>query len=203
MDVTVVVATFGDRTWVDLAQARAIPSADALDVDVVHIHGATLHEARNAGLDLVTTEHVCFLDADDELELGYFRFMERGTADLLAPSVRYVRHDPNVEPRVPRVAGHEHECTADCLPYGNWMVIGTVAPTALVVDVGGFRDFPAYEDWDLWVRCWQAGATVEAIPDAVYRAHVRADSRNRGPSHDVLIEVHREIARANALPVPA
>lgn len=203
MDCSVVVGTFGDPSWLDLATERAIPSARALGVEVIAAHRDTLHDARNFGLACVETEWVCFLDADDELEPGYFDHMARGSCDLRAPSVRYVDDRTAFRPKMPRVAGHGHDCSADCLTYGNWLVIGTLAPTALVRSVGGFRDFPWSEDWDLWVRCWKAGASIEAIPEAVYRAHVRADSRNRAPSRDAKHEAHQAIARANGLEVPA
>lgn len=204
MDVTVAIGTFGSKGWFHLAQDRARPSAEALDVPCWLMHADTLHEARNAALDCVTTEWVCFLDADDELEPGYFDAMATGLADLRAPSVRYIRNGQAQAPRVPRVAGHDHPCDAGCLDYGNWLVIGTLVRTELVRSIGGFRDFPVYEDWDLWLRCHQAGATIEALPGAVYRAHVRPDSRNRGmltqaEKHDV----HQRIARANRVPVPA
>jgi hypothetical protein len=203
MDVTVAVATFGDQFWVDLASKRAVPSANALDVPVVHVHGSTLHEARNTALDVVATEWVVFLDADDELEAGYFDAMGAATADLRAPAVSYVRGGRPDPARMPRVAGHRHDCTAGCLEWGNWLVIGTAARTEMLREVGGWRDFPWSEDWDLWVRCWQAGATIEPVPRAVYRAHVRHDSRNRAPAHAAKMEAHRMIARANGLPVPA
>lgn len=203
MDVTVAVATYGSRTWMDLADERAIPSAESQGVPVVYVHGDTLHEARNEALDKVNTEFVCFLDADDELERNYFTYMDKASADLRAPAVRYVKENRPAWPRVPRVAGHSHRCTADCLTYGNWLVIGTVAPTQMVHEVGGFRDFEWSEDYDLWVRCWQAGATVEAVPEAVYRAHVRPDSRNRAPDRLTRLGVHQAIARANGLPIPA
>lgn len=203
MDVTVAVATFGEPAWADLARQRAIPSATALGVPVVHAHRGSLHEARNAALDQVATEWVCHLDADDELEAGYFDAMAAGTADLRAPSVRYVRRRRAQDPYVPRVAGHAHDCSAECLAFGNWLVIGTLVRAELARTVGGWRDFPWSEDWDLWVRCWQAGATVEAVPAAVYRAHVRADSRNRAPDREFKHAAHQAIATANGLPVPA
>jgi glycosyltransferase involved in cell wall biosynthesis len=201
VEVTVVIGTYGEQHWADLAEQRARPSAG--DAPVIHVHHETLHEARNAGLALVDTPHVVFLDADDELEPGYLDAMATGTADLRAPAVRYMhgRHARN--PYVPTVAGHRHPCTAECLPYGNWLVIGTLAPTQLVRHVGGFRDFTWSEDWDLWVRCWHAGATIEAIPSAVYRAHVRPDSRNRAPARAAKLAAHQAIATANGLPVPA
>lgn len=203
MDVTVVVATYGGKEWTELAWQRAIPSAEAEGVKVLHAHGDSLHHARNAGLAEVKTKFVAFLDADDALEPGYFAAMATSATDLRVPSVRYIRNGRMAPARMPRVWGHEHECRAECLEFGNWLVIGTVAPTSLLNFVAGFRDYPLYEDYDLWVRCWKLGATIEAVPGAVYRAHVRSDSRNRAPDQATKLAVHQAIARANSLPVPA
>lgn len=204
MDVTIVIATYGDHGWLQLAAGRAAASAFALDVPVIVVHGHSLHDARNAGLAQVRTEHVVFLDADDELDAGYLEAMATGTADLRAPAVQYVRPGGRAHAAyVPRVAGHEHDCTAGCLRDGNWLVVGTLCPTQLLRDVGGWRNYDVYEDWDLFQRCWQSGATVEAIPAAVYVAHVRVDSRNRGPSIELKNRVHRQIVAANLGPVRA
>lgn len=104
---------------------------------------------------------------------------------------------------MPRVAGHSHTCEADCLRDGNWLVVGSVARTSLLLEVGGWRDWPLFEDWDLWARCWLAGATFEAVPAAVYRAHASGNSRNRRPGRRQKLAAHQAIARANGLPVPA
>lgn len=202
MNVTVAVATYGGRDWKSLALTRAVPSALDLKVPVLHIHGSTLQHARNEALGLVRSEFVCFLDADDELEPHYFEHIEQGTADIRVPAVRHMLAGTAQPEREMRVAGHKHSCTADCLAEGNWVVIGAVARTTLLQQVGGFRDFPIYEDWDLWARCWQAGATFEQINGAVYRAHVRRDSRNRAPDRPARLAAHRAIATANGLPVP-
>lgn len=197
MDVTVVIGTFGSTRWIDLARERAIPSARALDVPVVHVHDVTLAEARNAGLEQVSTEWVCHLDADDELEAGYFERMSTGVADLRAPAVRYVdawRRNPPA--RVPRVAGHRHDCHPDCLAAGNYLVVGSVVRADLARGVGGWREWPVYEDWCLWLRCYRAGATIETIPGAVYRAHVRDDSRNRAPDRELKEATHRAIVES-------
>lgn len=202
MDVTIAVCTFGTDWWVQLAERRAIPSAERFGVPVVHVHGDTLHGARNEALARVDTEWVVYLDADDTLEDGYLTAMAAAPGDLRAPAVRYVGGRA-YRPGIPTVAGHKHECEADCLAYGNWLVIGTAAPVELLRGVGGWRDFPVYEDWDLWARCWQAGATIARVPDAVYRAYARHNSRNRGSTTKAKRETHQAIARANGLPVPA
>lgn len=199
MDVTVVVGTYGPSEWVDLAKSRAIPSAEALGVPVIHHHAATLHDARNGGLEQVATEWVCHLDADDELTAGYFDEISKVDGDVRAPSVEYVRAGRTQAPRMPCVAGHTHRCTQECLTAGNWLVVGAVARTQLLRDVGGWRDFDWSEDWDLWLRCHLHGASISAAPDAVYRAHVRPDSRNRGASKQTRQQAHRAIAAANGI----
>lgn len=198
MDVTIVVATYGPDHWRELAATRAIPSALALGVPVVHAHADTLHEARNLGVSAVNTEWTVHLDADDELEPGYLAELAAGTADLRAPSVRYLEPSrPAPAAAVPHVVGHRHDCSADCLPEGNFMVVGTAVRTQLVRDVGGWRDLPIWEDWDLWIRCWLAGASIETVPAAVYRAHVDPASRNRRPSRAQRQQAHAEIHATN------
>ena len=104
MDVTICVATFGDPTWQTLARTRAVPSAEAQGVPVVHVHGRTLHAARNAAVEQAQTEWVIHLDADDELTAGYVqravdRLPRQGTgpwrsATRYADDVRRLRDVP-------------------------------------------------------------------------------------------------------------
>lgn len=201
MDVTICVPTYGTRRWVDLANACAIPSAEAQPAVVVHYHGISLHEARAELLATVTTPWVCFLDADDELEPGYLDRMAEATADIRVPAVRYITADHHPAAYVPRVAGHRHDCTAECLPYGNWIVIGALVRTR-IAQLVGWREWDCYEDWDFWLRCFHAGATIERVPTAVYRAHVRPGSRNRAGTNNERMETHRLIAAANGVPIP-
>lgn len=181
MDVTICIGTFGDDHWIDLAEQRAIPSAEQFDVPVIHVHAGTLHEARNQAVAKAATEWVVHLDADDELEPGFVEAMSSGIADLRAPAVRYIRAGRSRHIWMPKVAGHRHECVGGCLPEGNWLVVGTAVRRSMVLAVGGWWPEPVYEDWSLWLRCWRAGASVEPVPGAVYAAHVRHGSRNRGP----------------------
>jgi hypothetical protein len=209
MGLTVAIATYGDSGWFALAE-RAAESVARCGLDVIHIHRpeSTLAEARNEALDAVTTPWVVQLDADDELEGGFGAYIERAHvmhpyADVLVPQVRYIHPDgaPGLA-HWPRVAGHTetgHECGADCLPLGNWVVVGAVVRTDLARKVR-WEEWPVYEDWSFWLGCHQLGASFVRAPDAVYRAHVREGSRNqRGTNH---VDVHRAIARARGVPVP-
>lgn len=197
MDVTIVIASHGEQTWLNLGTQRAARCAFQLGVPVIYVHGLTLHGARNAGLAQVETEHVVFLDADDELAPGYIDAMATGSADIRAPAVSYITPNGRARaPYVPRVAGHTHACTGECLAQGNFIVIGACVRTRVLSDVGGFEAWPMYEDWAIFARCWVAGATVETIPEAVYRAHVRPDSRNRAPDRQARDAAHWAIHQA-------
>lgn len=194
MDFTVCVGTFGDAEWDRLAKQRAIPSAKS-QAPVIHAHADTLAQARNAALEQVETEFVIHLDADDELELGYVEAMSKGTADLRAPRIRQVRDGKVGSPFMPRVWAHHHDCTAECLRQGNWLIIGTAVRTELAQGVR-WEEWGWSEDWAFFARCHEAGGTVEAIPQAIYRAHVRDDSRNHGLSRRSALHWHREIEQA-------
>ena len=186
-DFTICVASFGDRSWECLAQ-RAINSAKGQAEVVAHHGGETVAESRNACLAQVETEYVIFLDADDILEPGYVRHMQEGSADIRAPRVRIIRNNGTGTYRMPimpwvvncidtkRHPGEE--CVDKCLQYGNWIVVGAGVRTDLLRSVGGWGDEPIYEDWALWLRCWHAGASIEQVPEAIYRQHISLDSRN-------------------------
>ena len=194
--MTIAVATFGDSEWAKLAFNRAIPSATAQGVPVVYRHEDNLADARNACLKMVPTEWVIFLDADDELEPGYVEAMGKGTADVRGPVARYIRGGRS-NLWQPRVYGHSHDCGAECLSDGNWLLIGSAVRTSVLRAAGGWREFNWSEDWDTWIRCWKRGATFELISDAIYRAHVRPDSRNRGATQAAKQAAHEAIYEAN------
>lgn len=210
-DITVVTGTYGDDYWDSMARTHAGPTVPE-GTPWVHVHlpDGQLHEARNAALAQVRTDYVIHLDADDCLAPDYVEAMLAAEGEawggaggrllsLFTPMVRYVKAGSATRaPRFLTVAGHQrHDCTEECLREGNWLIVGTMAPTELLRDVGGWRDFPWSEDWDVWIRCWQAGASIVRVPEAVYSAWWRPDSRNRGPERAAKLEAHRAIYEAN------
>jgi glycosyltransferase involved in cell wall biosynthesis len=158
--VEVVVPIFGGLdVWLPRARA-AKASVDAQTVPTAcHIvEGVDLADARNAALAFVETEFVILLDADDTLAPDYVEHMLAGTGDVRWPSVAYPDGTVVAEASNP-------------LPEWNQVVIGAMARRDLLVRVGGFRDLPVLEDYDLWCRCWAAGADMQPCLDAVYRYH--------------------------------
>lgn len=172
-DVTVIIPVVGDHDrWLPLAR-RAALSAVAQTVPATSIvvsTAETLASARNGPASWARTEWLCFLDADDELDVHYIEAMLRAQGDVRQPATLGIvdgREDPTPVV-IPARPLHE----------ANYIVIGAFVRTALFRQVGGFRDLPAYEDWDLWIRCWLEGAAIGCAPDAVYRVHVNHAGRN-------------------------
>lgn len=189
MTASIIIGTFGDVWWSDLANERALPSALAQDVEVVHSHGDTLAQARNDAAETTTGDYLIPLDADDELAPGYVEAILSGSADLRSPAIQYVYPDHEEPPKLLKPKN---------LRRGNYLPIGTAIRRDLFMEVGGFRDLPAWEDWDLAVRCFLRGATIEQIPEAIYRAYWSPTGRNNLTQQQA-VNLMRRLRRDHAL----
>jgi glycosyltransferase involved in cell wall biosynthesis len=196
--VSIVIATFGDPRWRDLAMSRAYPSAldqGAAEIICAHEENASLAAVRNsAAYGAHGADYLVFLDADDELAPGYIDAMRSAWMDgaitdnwdpLLVPAVSYIRADGRESrPGIPQEGRW---------PELNECVIGTGVRRDLFVRLGGFRDqidakpLDSLEDYDLWLRCYDAGASLIYVSDAVYRAPQTPQGRNSDQSAYCLV----------------
>jgi GT2 family glycosyltransferase len=164
VDVTVVVSTYGTGDW------EAMGAATAAAHDALHIHADTLAEARNLAVDVADSEWVIHLDADDSLAPGYIDAMSHATGDLRAPRLRFVHESGRVN--------EPFDLTRRDIRRTNPCAIGTAVRRADILTVGGWRDWPAFEDFDLFRRLWLAGGRIEHVSAAIYLARRRPGSRN-------------------------
>lgn len=201
-DVTVVVPTCGSREW-ELMGDSAAANAERLGSKVIRVHlpDGTVSEARNAGLHQVKTKYVVFVDADDDLDIKYFDNVELG-ADVIATAIQY---SDMIGPQIPRVWLHEHQgykphagpCVGDCLPDGNYIHIGAFINVKAALAVGGFGEYPVYEDWALYLAMQQNGATFDTHYASVYLANTRHNEHHRNkaiPLHERNL-IHESIVR--------
>lgn len=174
--ISIVVATYGDPEWKLRSDEAAESARDqtCAPLEVIQVHGDSLHEARNQGAEEARGKWLVFLDADDSLDRRFVEFMEKRTRSmhsyrtLTRPAIRLTgaqRKGPHVLPR----------CN---LYHANFMIIGTMVSKKLFMSSGGFRDLPVFEDWDLWIRCARLGASFDASPRSIYNVKIRKDGRN-------------------------
>jgi glycosyltransferase involved in cell wall biosynthesis len=201
VNVSVVIATYGEEHWRDLALSRAYPSAEnqgAHEIVVGHDPEGTIASVRNSLAEKTTGDWLCFLDADDELGPGYLlavaRVFERAREPgpfLLTPAVSYW-HPGRRRANPPRFL------PAVDLRYGNYLVLGTVLSRELFFQVGGFSDYPhGFEDWSLWAKSVKAGAEVRQVKRAVYIAYVNPSSKCRLSWRDKewQVRMHEQVRR--------
>jgi glycosyltransferase involved in cell wall biosynthesis len=203
VNIAVIVATYGSPEW-DVRGDRAaglLHVSQATDATYrTHLDYGTLAQSRNYAAARALQDDpdawLCFVDADDELAPGYLAAMraaERDPRSLLVPRIQYVRGRRVDEPKYPamRPGADEHS-----LEDGNWCVIGTLIHGSLFREVGGFEEWPMYEDWALWARAWKAGAQLVRVPEAVYVAHVNPRGRNHEGGRNAKVAAHAAIKRA-------
>jgi glycosyltransferase involved in cell wall biosynthesis len=173
--------------------------------------------ARNAGLAATSGDFVQFLDADDflgsrkllhQLEL----FASHPDADIVYGGVRYFiegRQGGDEEPfdrrwtgapTRPVVSGTGQAVMA-ALVNDNIMVIeAPLVRRSLLEKTGGFDPrFRRMEDWDLWLRCAQAGAYF--LHDGAYeddelthvRIHPSSSSQDLIAMHQAAVQVRMKM----------
>lgn len=194
--VSVIVATYGDDRWSDLAARRALPSARAAierrgatsEILSAHRADGTLATIRNELAGMAQGEWLCFLDADDELEPGYLDALLAPDrwGHLRAPAIRYVT--PGTTPDPITLEDRDMRTMNPC-------VIGTLIRREMFHAAGGFWGERAWEDWSLFRRAWLLGATIEHVRAAVYTVHV--DPAGRNSTVDRPIALHRDIIRSH------
>jgi len=190
--IGVAIGTYGDVDEWTAGATRAMDSALGQATQVAWIHGDSLMDARNsAAVSMSDMDHLIFLDADDELSPGYVDAMRdayKGDA-LYRPATIGVYADGSTDEApvmIPRTDMRKANCA----------VIGTMINAERFNAVGGFRDLPILEDWDLWQRAMIHGAVLHEVRSAVYRVNVRPGSRNAGSNHGrVYSQIRSELTR--------
>ena len=199
MRVSVLIATYGEESWRDLAWSRAYPSVtEAFEVSCFHDPEGTIATVRNEMARTARGDWLCFLDADDELAPGYLGAMGRaygretrgdGTPLLLTPAVQKIRKGK--EAGAPDFFDKGIPLSED-----NWLVVGTLIERRLFMEVGGFSNYPhGFEDWSLWAKAWQMGAKIVKVPDAIYRYWINPNSKHKQGWRDRKwqVETHNRI----------
>lgn len=170
-EVAVCVCTFGDFRYWDFLAQRAVESIEkqTAPCQLIRIHGNSLSESRNEAARRVSQKYIIYVDADDWIEQDYVEKMLECDGDVRVPLVQQRLEDGQVGPIEAK--------NPTRLIDNNWVIISAMVEREMLLRLGGFRELPALEDWDLWLRFWIDGAKF-VQSKALYHFHSRAGSRN-------------------------
>lgn len=194
MDATILIGTFGDDLWRARGQS-CWERHEEFGFPVIWHHepDGTIAQVRNRLVDIAdengaASGWLCFVDADDHLESGYFREMQYAADldepwQLVTPAVRY---GPGSDPMVFRDRN---------MRSMNPCAIGTLIHRAVFEQAGRFWEERAWEDWSLFRRAWLLGAPIVFAEAAVYQAGSNRQGRNSTVHHpeqlrDEIIAAH-------------
>ena len=138
-------------------------------------HGEGAAVTRNRALEHVDTDWVAFLDDDDELKPNHLRALARH-AYLTDADVVYSYFDVVGGVDVIDCFGVEFDPLL--LRRRNHIPVTVLARTELVRAVGGFENHPdpdgkPCEDWGLWLKLLDAGASFSHLPQRTWVWHLR------------------------------
>lgn len=179
-DITAVIpiARDGNREWLQQAVNSLGPDVTPLVIE----NDGEVAEARNIGLHEATTKYVLFMDADDIAHPDMVAELHAAIwdVDVAYPAMVLVSEDLSARVGV-------HEALPFCplrLAQGNYISGCSLVRRTKALDVGGFRDLPIFEDWDLWLRMSRAGARFKPVPQAKLFYRQVDGSRNKNADVD-------------------
>ena len=158
---------------------------------LVRQRNAGVVSARNNGADRASADYLVFVDPDDWLTPSFVSLMR--SASMKAPNCDVIYGDVMLHGRRTTI-WRTGPFGAAMLTRSNSIPVTSAIRTRLFRSLGGFRPQFAhgYEDWDLWARASQAGATATKIPIPVYH-YTRAEGGRNALAQRHYIGLSRRI----------
>ena len=162
-----------------LALLREYEGKDARVKVLVNEKNMGLALSMNRAAEYASGVYLLRMDADDICLPGRFQLqydaISAGDYDLICGNYDFMDEDGNDLPQKPQL--YNDKQLSALLPYRNIVHHPTAIMTAEIFrKVGGYRNYPCAQDYDLWLRMKCAGARMHMMPQKLIRYRVRQTS---------------------------
>lgn len=176
-------------------------------IEVIRQPRAGQGPARNLGVSRARTPHVMFVDADDLVPPGSFRYLvsalERSGSDFAVAGVRRIADSGTYRPSW-MASVHDRDRIGICIDDFPWAMADVVAANRIlrrdfwVDQVGGFPS-GIYEDHVPMVAAYLRGRRFDLLSRVTYEWRLRPDGTSTGQQKHTLANLEARIAvKANA-----
>lgn len=145
-------------------------------VRIISLPHSGIVKALNCGLEQCRSEWVARMDGDDisapQRLYKQWQYIQKNDVDILGSYVRLF-------PRLQRSLGmrryerwlnrywRHRDLVRDIFVESPLVHPSVMFRRAKVLEVGGYRECPWPEDYDLWLRLWKAGARFGKVPEVL------------------------------------
>ena len=140
-----------------------------------------LAKSLNKGIQRSVSPYIARMDADDiscpnRFEMQYSYLQKNVLCDVIASNAIYIDENGNrLNKHYPVINNREDFCNA--ILYANMIMHPTVMfKKESVCQIGGYRDFKASQDYDLWLRLIKNGAKFKIIEAPLLYYRIRSNS---------------------------
>lgn len=191
-DIELVVVDDGST---DPTTHQELASAEAEGTRVLRKRNGGPSSAWMAGLDATTAPYVMPFSSDDVLLFGSTRLLADALDDH--PAAGFAWGDVET---FGMATAYRPSVPALCpwlVTYTNAMPPYSLFRRSVLVQVGGWAEITASEDWDLWMRLAAQGIAGVYVPRPIYRYRRGAGGRfrRRGRRHE---RFYAELRKRNA-----
>jgi len=147
------------------------------DVRVIRQGPLGVAAAVNRGVAETGMPLVVRVDADDRVDRRFLQMLAAALAENPAAGYAYPAMVMFGE-----ATGRYHVRAFDAAALvfeGNFVCAGALMRRAVLLEVGGLADLPAWEDWDLWLRFLDAGYEGVLVDEELYAWRRHGVTRNR------------------------
>lgn len=154
----------------------------------------------NKAYSISSGEYIARMDADDIAYPGRFekelRIIQEFNVDLVCSNYDLIDENSNLIPN--NYNTYTNETLQQKLPYSNTIHHPTVLMTRKAFNgVGGYRDFPCSQDYDLWLRMYDHGYKFYIVSEKLlqYRIRTNSTTQKNGMKQSLTIRYIRSLYR--------